>query len=110
MTSLSSTSTRPTRRHVEITVFEGGADSPHRVRRFVEGRIDNWRRRLIDLSHRNRLIAYKPTKATTLEVVAPAIGELMDFERRRVWDFYFPPDPDEVDYADASDTAETLDE
>src|SRR5918994_711723 len=30
----------------------------------VEQRLNDWRRRLIDLSHRNRLIAFKPTKAT----------------------------------------------
>jgi hypothetical protein len=32
-------------------------------------RLENWKRQLIDLSRRNRLLNYKPTKASTVEVV-----------------------------------------
>ncbi len=76
----------------------------------VDQRLEDWRRRLIDLSHRNRLIAFKPTKATTLQIVAPHVRELLaDPERTSSWDFYFPPEVDE-ERSDASDTATTVDD
>ena len=77
----------------------------------VEQRLDDWRRRLIDLSHRNRLIAFKATKATTLQVSAPSVHELLaDPARAQPWDFYFPPPPEEsVDADEASTTASEVD-
>ena len=52
----------------------------------VDRRIEDWRRRLIDLSHRNRLIAYKATRATTLEIAAPGLDELLaDPDRGVPW-------------------------
>jgi hypothetical protein len=69
--------------------------------------LEDWRRRLIDLSHRNRLIAFKPTKATTLRVIAPGVEELFaDPERTGAWDFFLPPEPEEdgPDAEAASDT------
>lgn len=60
----------------------------------IDQRLEDWRRRLIDLSHRNRLIAYRPTKATTLEVVAPSLPELLaDPDQQDPWSFYLPPAP-----------------
>ena len=77
----------------------------------VARRIEDWRRRLIDLSHRNRLIAYKATKATTLEIAAPSIHELLaDPDRGEPWDFYFPPEPEDEDGESASEAATTVDE
>ena len=77
----------------------------------VDRRIEDWRRRLIDLSHRNRLIAYKPTLATTLEIAAPGLHELLaDPDRGVPWDFYFPPEPDEDVEDAASEAATTVDE
>src|SRR3954471_21635831 len=79
----------------------------------VEQRLEDWRRRLIDLSHRNRLIAFKATKATTLQVVAPSVEELLgDPERIGAWDFFFPPEPEEDAAGEeaASDTATTVDD
>ncbi len=77
----------------------------------VVRRIDDWRRRLIDLSYRNRLIRYRPTKATTLAVAAPSIQELVaDPGRTKPWRFYFPPDePDEGRQEAESDAADTVD-
>jgi hypothetical protein len=61
-------------------------------------RIEDWRRRLIDLSYRNRLIRYRPTQATTLEFDAPGIEVLLeDPGRLAPWRFYFPPEPSEED-------------
>src|SRR5919206_1359198 len=76
----------------------------------VARRIDDWRRRLIDLTYRNRLIKYRPTVATTLQVVAPSLVELIaDPGRAAPWRFYFPPEPRD-DEVDESDTASTLDD
>lgn len=62
----------------------------------VAARIDDWRKRLIDLSFRNRLINYKPTKSSTLEVRQPAAATLLaDVGRDRPWSFYMPPEPEE---------------
>ncbi|MET0601196.1 MAG: DUF3320 domain-containing protein [Baekduia sp.] len=77
----------------------------------VETRLEDWRRRLIDLSHRNRLIAYKATQATTLEIVTPSLTQLLaDPSRIEPWDFYLPPEPDIVDEHATSDAAATVDE
>ena len=45
--------------------------------------------RLIDLTYRNRLIRYRPTKASTLEIAAPALRELLfeDPDRTTPWRF-----------------------
>src|SRR3954464_5590416 len=57
-------------------------------------RIDDWRRRLIDLSYRNRLIRYRPTQATTIEIAAPSLETLLgDPDRTLPWRFYLPPQP-----------------
>src|SRR5687767_2194042 len=77
----------------------------------VLARIEDWRRRLIDLTYRNRLISYKPTKASTLQIEAPSIYELVDGrEEGARWGFYLPPEPPESDEADVSDAADFVDE
>lgn len=77
----------------------------------VLARIEDWRRRLIDLSYRNRLIRYRPTKATTLTIEAPSIRELIaDPARTKPWRFYFPPEVDESDEDDTSQAADFIDE
>jgi hypothetical protein len=76
----------------------------------VDRRLEDWRRRLIDLSHRNRLIAFKATKATTLLIAAPSVHELLaDPERAQPWDFHFPPPAAQTEAGDASDTASAVD-
>jgi len=77
----------------------------------VERRLEDWRRRLIDLSHRNRLIAYKATRATTLEIVAPTLDELLsEPDVGAPWGFFLPPEPDDSDDDEASEAANRLDE
>lgn len=59
----------------------------------VSRRVEDWRTRLIDLSGRNRLIAFKPTAATTLQIAAPDVYELLkDPDRVQPWEFFFPVD------------------
>jgi hypothetical protein len=77
----------------------------------VHARIEDWRRRLIDLTYRNRLVRYVPAKATSLTLVAPDVHTILaDPERRKPWQFYLPPE-DRHDERDAeSETAEFLDD
>ncbi|MEA2188432.1 MAG: hypothetical protein QOK16_3443 [Solirubrobacteraceae bacterium] len=77
----------------------------------VSERVENWRTQLIDLSNRNRLIAYRATVATTMHVAAPNVHELLkDPDRVQPWDFFLPADetigepaPPESDAATAVD-------
>lgn len=79
----------------------------------VAERLEVWRRKLIDLSFRNRLIKYRKTKASTLEIEAPNLEELLaDPGRPQPWRFYFPPESEEQDEQptlDEFDTATFLD-
>lgn len=78
--------------------------------RVVLDRIEDWRRRLIDLSYRNRLIRYRPTRATTLEIESPSLDALLaDLDRTAPWRFFFPPEPEEVSTDEVEDAADFVD-
>ena len=51
--------------------------------------IQEWKKRLIDLSHRNRLIYFNPSNKTILEVIQPPLQDmltrLVDEDRFNVW-------------------------
>src|SRR4051794_29824823 len=88
----------------------GSSGAPLSADEVVERRLEDWRRRLIDLSHRNRLIAFKPTRATTLRIAARSGDELLaDPDRTQPWDFYFRPEVPTSDAEDTSETAATVD-
>ncbi len=77
----------------------------------VAARLEDWRRRLIDLSYRNRLIRYRPTVASTLEIASPSLDVLLaDIGSAAPWRFYFPPEPEpaepETDQLEAESAAE----
>jgi hypothetical protein len=72
----------------------------------VAARLDEWRRKLIDLSYRNRLINYKPTRASTIEIATPSLEVILaDPDRVIPWRFYFPP---EVETDEAEDNRASL--
>ena len=65
----------------------------------VDQRIEEWKRKIVDLSRRNRLLFFSRTRGSTLRVVEPSLTEV--FERLVIseepWAFYMPPDvPDET--------------
>jgi len=65
----------------------------------VDQRIEEWKRKIVDLSRRNRLLFFSRTRGSTLRVVEPSPIEV--FERlvnsEEPWEFYMPPDaPDET--------------
>jgi very-short-patch-repair endonuclease len=71
--------------------------------------MEDWRRRLIDLSYRNRLIKYRPLRASSLEIVGPRLERLLaDPGRSTPFNFYFPPDPDENGIEEGTTQAERM--
>ena len=58
----------------------------------VLARLTDWRRRLIDLSFRNRLVNYRPTRSSTLEIRSPSASQLLaDPASAQPHHFFFPP-------------------
>lgn len=58
----------------------------------------HWRDELLNLTRRDRVLYYRPTKTASLIVEAPSAGEVVDRLRARRstgWRFLIPPDPDE---------------
>lgn len=65
-------------------------------------KLEDWKRQLIDLSRRNKLLNYRPTKRTTVEVV----DELPQMVLRQLLDgetFKFDPIPEEDETEDPED-------
>lgn len=63
----------------------------------VDARLDEWKRKLIDLTRRNRLLFFKPTRNSTLKVIEPSPAEV--FQRlvvdEKSWRFLIPPEENE---------------
>lgn len=75
----------------------------------VAQRMDDWRRRLIDLSYRNRLIKYRALQVSTVAISAPSVDVLLaDLTRSSPWSFYFPPEPPEKSADDEGTASESL--
>jgi transcription elongation GreA/GreB family factor/very-short-patch-repair endonuclease len=70
-----------------MTLDPGGRDR-------LRAQLGRWREDLIDLSRRNRLLWFRPTRATTFELRQPG---LRDIHQRTMagesWGFFLPPDP-----------------
>ncbi len=58
----------------------------------VQRRIEEWKRKLVDLSRRNRLLFFRPGRAATLQITEPSSNELFDgfVLREREWQFWAP--------------------
>ncbi|UCH56590.1 MAG: DUF4011 domain-containing protein, partial [Candidatus Bathyarchaeota archaeon] len=61
-------------------------------------KVQDWKNKLIDLSRRNRLVNFRPTRSSTVEFERPGIDAV--FERLvvqdRYWEIWSPPDEDEL--------------
>jgi Protein of unknown function (DUF4011)/AAA domain len=65
-----------------------------------KARVDEWLRRLVDLSRRNRLLYHKATKRQSLDLLEPGSQEIVNqLLAGREWRFWLPPEPSEVDEA-----------
>jgi len=60
----------------------------------VDSRIDEWKRKLIDLTRRNRLLFFRPTRSSTLRIEEPSSEDV--FKRlvidEKPWEFFIPPE------------------
>jgi very-short-patch-repair endonuclease len=70
-------------------VMQGGSE-PRDAR--VARRIEEWKRKLVDLSRRNRLLFFRPSRTATLRVVDPSPEEVFErfAIRAREWQFWAP--------------------
>lgn len=69
----------------------------HNVDR-VRDQVRLWRDELINLSRRDRVLYFRPTKSATLLIEQPGFGTVLTtlMTWSRGWDFYLPPDPPEM--------------
>lgn len=65
-------------------------------------RIEEWKQRLIDLTRRNRLLYFQPSKSTSLALSCPESETIFDYlyRKEKTWRFWLPPLPK----ADAENT------
>jgi hypothetical protein len=86
-------------------------DRDERSEGLVRERIEDWRRRLIDLSWRNPLINFKARPTSSLSITAPSLHTLLaDPDREAPFDFYLPPEAEDGDPATAPPRPPTLGE
>ena len=64
----------------------------------VAQRVEEWKRKIVDLSRRNRLLFFSRTRGSTLRIAEPSLPEI--FERlvnsEEAWEFLMPPDSPET--------------
>ena len=64
----------------------------------VAQRVEEWKRKIVDLSRRNRSLYFARTRGSTLKIKEPGISEI--FERlvnlEKNWEFCMPPDAPEA--------------
>jgi len=78
-----------TNSHVTETVQAGESDQ-HRAKLFAQ--IQEWMRKLVDLSRRNRLLFFKSTRSSTLQIIEPLPAEVFNrlILEQKSWKFYKP--------------------
>jgi len=70
-------------------------------------RIEDWKSRLIDLSRRNNLLYFKPSKRGNLSVSSPSMERLFNrlVLRKRRLEFWYPPEESKVPKRQSQSTA-----
>lgn len=70
----------------------------------IPARLIQWKQRLLDLGKRNRLVYFKPTKRTTLQLTHPDVERIFDrlVHQELPLQFYLPPDT-QLDAEDEAD-------
>lgn len=56
-------------------------------------RLEEWKQRLIDLTRRNRLLHFNPSKGSTLTISAPDMTTIFEhlYDKEKIWKFWIPP-------------------
>jgi hypothetical protein len=64
----------------------------------VTQRVEEWKRKIVDLSRRNRLLYFRRTRGSTLKIKEPSQPEVFDrlVNSEKAWEFYMPPDSPEA--------------
>jgi very-short-patch-repair endonuclease len=75
----------------------------------VNAKVDRWVKRLLDFSGRNRLLIFKPTRTTTLEIVAPTDHDLFERIVVKGQTLTFPKS-DLLSVLNSSDAADSFDQ
>lgn len=59
-------------------------------------RLEEWKNRLIDLTRRNRLLYFNPSKGSTLTISSPDITTIFEhlYDKEKIWKFWLPPEED----------------
>jgi very-short-patch-repair endonuclease len=60
----------------------------------VTQRVEEWKRKIVDLSRRNRLLYFARTRGSTLKIQEPTLPEVFDrlVNSEKAWEFYMPAD------------------
>lgn len=77
----------------------------------VTQRVEEWKRKIVDLSRRNHLLFFSRTRGSTLRIAEPSLPEI--FERlvnsEEAWEFLMPPDsPETSGPENGQDTSQPL--
>jgi very-short-patch-repair endonuclease len=72
----------------------------------VTQRVDEWKRKIVDLSRRNRSLYFVRTRGSTLRITEPDIPEIFDrlVNSEKPWEFLMPPDAPEKADSDDEDS------
>jgi hypothetical protein len=64
----------------------------------VTQRVEEWKRKIVDLSRRNRLLYFARTRASTLNIKGPSLPEVFArlVNSEKAWGFYMPSDVPEA--------------
>ncbi|MGH9431118.1 MAG: DUF4011 domain-containing protein, partial [Terriglobia bacterium] len=77
----------------------------------VSQRVEEWKRKIVDLSRRNRSLYFTRTRGSTPKVTEPSISEIFDrlVNTEKRWGFFMPPDaPKRTDSRTDSEASEPL--
>ena len=77
----------------------------------VAQRIEEWKRKIVDLSRRNRSLYFARTRGSTLKLIEPSLAEIFEHlvKTEEAWEFYMPPDVSEAtDKSESDDTQPPL--
>src|SRR5207248_809332 len=60
----------------------------------VTQRVEEWKRKIVDLSRRNRLLYFARTRGSTLKIKEPSLPDVFDrlVNSEKAWEFYMLPD------------------
>ncbi len=77
----------------------------------VAQRVEECKRKIVDLSRRNRSLYFARTRGSTLKLTEPSLSEIFDHlvNSEKAWEFYMPPDaPEAAGKSDLNNTQPSL--